>query len=131
MRVWQAFQSPDKKDVIKNHKAFLYATARNLVIDFYRTRETTRTLSIEDNPIIEDSAQALEEKAKIDSDFELVRRSLTGLKQDYQNVIIWHHIDGLSIGEIAKVLDKSPGAVRVLLHRAMEQLKEEVNPNGG
>ena len=39
-----------------------------------------------------------------------------------------HYVDGLSFEEIASLLGSSPGAVRVRLHRARRQLREELAP---
>jgi len=129
LKSWQVFQSSEtrksKREKIRNPRAFLYATARNLVIDFYRTKKRDKILSIEEAKEIEDIEQRIEEKEKVRSDLALIQKRLNSLKEDYQNVIIWRYVDGLSIREIAKILDKSPGAIRVLLHRAMKQLKEQ------
>ena len=122
---WQIFQDKKKKE-IKNPRAFLYTTARHIVIDFYRTNKQDRTLSIEDTKEIEDTRQQLEEREEVRADLALIQQGLNKLKEDYQDVIIWRYVDGLSIGEIARILGRKPGAVRVLLHRAMGQLKEQV-----
>lgn len=37
-----------------------------------------------------------------------------------------HYIDGLSCQEIAALLGSSPGAIRVRLHRARQQLREQL-----
>jgi len=76
-------------------------------------------------PII-DPAQGLEEKMALNSDLEQVKAALTNLKEDYQNVIIWRYLDDLPIPEIAKILDKSEEAARVMLHRALKALKNKL-----
>jgi len=123
---WQVFQEKEKPE-IRNPRAFLYITARHLVIDFYRTKKQKQTVSIEDSREIEDTSEKLEEKENIRSDMALVYDKLKDLSHDYQNVIILRFVEELSIGEISEVLDKSKGATRVLLHRAMGQLKEKMN----
>jgi len=126
LKSWQAFQHKEKPR-IKNPRAFLYVTARHLVIDFYRTKKQKQTVSIEDSREIEDIGERLEEKESIRSDVALIYDRLKGLNQDYQNVIILRFVEDLSIKEISEILDKSRGATRVLLHRAMGQLKEQMN----
>ena len=123
---WQVFQQKEKPE-IRNPRAFLYITARHLVIDFYRTKKQKQTVSIEDSREIEDTSEKLEEKENIRSDMALIHNRLKELNHDYQNVIILRFVEELSIGEISEVLDKSKGATRVLLHRAMGQLKEKMN----
>ena len=123
---WQVFQQKEKPE-IRNPRAFLYITARHLVIDFYRTKKQKQTVSIEDSREIEDTSERLEEKESIRSDVALVYNKLKDLSHDYQNVIILRFVEELSIKEISEVLDKSKGAIRVLLHRAMGQLKEKMN----
>jgi len=46
------------------------------------------------------------------------------MKEEYQNVILWYYVDELPVPEIAKLMDKSEGAIRVLIHRALESLKK-------
>jgi len=122
LRGWESFKSGNK---IENPQAFLYKIARNLVTDHYREKGKIRIVSA-DYVKITDPRTNLEEKAILNSDLDTVRLALTNLKEDYQNVIIWHYLDDLSISEVAKMLEKSEPAVRVQLHRALKSLKNEL-----
>ena len=51
------------------------------------------------------------------------------MKDEYREVIILKFIEELSISEIAKILDKSKGAVRVLLHRALKVVRDLLQEN--
>lgn len=123
LRGWQSFKNNKKK--IENPQAFLYQIARNLVVDHYRDKGRTQTVSADCVPII-DPGEDLEEQALLRSDLDTIKSALTGLKDEYQEVVIWHYIDDLSIPEISKMLNKSEGAVRVTLHRALKSLKNKV-----
>ena len=123
LRGWESFKNGNK---IENPQAFLYKIARNLVTDHYREKGKTRIVSA-DYVKITDPRTNLEEKALARSDLDTIRLALTNLKEDYQNVIIWHYLDDLSISEIAKVMDKSEGAARVQLHRALKSLKSFID----
>lgn len=122
LRVWKCFRDNKKID---NPNAFLYQTARNLITDYYREKGRTQTISIDYVPII-DPGQDLEKKTFQDSDLETIKLNLANLKQDYQELIIWHYIDDLSISEMAKIIDKKEGSVRVKLHRALKALKSKI-----
>jgi len=123
LRGWKVFRNP--KD-IENPPAFLYKIARNLVIDHYREKEQKGTISTQNLRII-DPRSNLEEKAILTSDLNTIKGALTNLKEDYQTVIIWHYLDDLSIPEIAKILEKPEGTIRVTLHRALKSLKNELS----
>lgn len=130
LRGWRAFeksinQKIGTKSQIKNPQAFLYKIARNLVIDYYRERDRASIVSIEDKEIIDPGLNS-EEKAFLDSDLRLISQSLAELKDDYQDIIIWHYVDGLSFREIAKILTKSEGSIRVMTHRALKDLREKI-----
>ena len=125
LRTWEKFKQ-GKENPIDNPSAFLYRTARNLIIDHYRKKGRTQVVSTELTPII-DPREDLEEKAILRSDLNVVRKALTGLKEDYQDVIIWHYLDDLPIPEVSELLDRSEAATRVLLHRALKALKTEIN----
>jgi RNA polymerase sigma factor (sigma-70 family) len=57
---------------------------------------------------------------------QTVRDAVDVLPTGQRNVVLMHYIDGLSCEEIAVLIDSSPGAVRVRLHRARQQLREQL-----
>jgi len=123
LRGWQSFNG--KKGKIENIQAFLYQIARNLLTDHYREIGKAQLVSVEYAPIT-DSSQDLEEKALVQSDLEQVKAALANIKEDYREVIIWYYLDELQVPEIAKILNKSEGTCRVLIHRALKALKNEL-----
>lgn len=122
LRGWKVFGNGEK---VENPSALLYKIARNLIIDHYREKSKAQFVSIHNAPVI-DVHQDLAEKAALSSDLEVIKHSLLGLKEDYQNVIIWRYLDDLPLGEVAKMLGRSEEATRVLLHRAIKSLKNNV-----
>lgn len=124
LKCWECFKRGDNID---NHSAFLYQIARNLVIDHYRNKGKAQLISTEDTPVIIDPKDNLEERAFLNSDIEQIKAVLADLKDDYQNVIIWHYLDDLPIQQVAQKLDKSEDNTRVLLHRALKSLREKIN----
>ncbi len=123
LKTWQVFR--EKGEEIKNPRAFIYRTARNLVIDYYRKKGRTETVSIE-NVSLPDTSSDLEKSVLINSDFEQVKGALSKLSDNYQNVIIMHYIEGMSPKEVSKAIHKSEGATRVLLHRALNLLRQKI-----
>ncbi len=125
LRVWQSIREGKE---IRNLNAFIYIIARNLVIDFYR-RKNTDAVSLDDEnaPEIPDSGKDILQEQMIDSDLQATIKGLDKLKDEYKEAIVLKYFDELSISEIAEVLNKSKGAVRVLLHRALNTLKENIN----
>lgn len=130
LRGWEAFKkanNPHKNNQqIENPSAFLYQIARNLVIDHYRQKGKTQIVSAELTSII-DPRPDLEEKTILRSDLNTIRMALAELKEEYQNVIVWHYLDDLPIRQVAEMLGRTEGAARVLLHRALQSLRKKLN----
>ncbi len=124
LKGWEAYSK--SQDTIENPGAFLYQIARNTVIDYYREKGRTKIVSTEYIPQIIDQKAGLQEKAIISSDFEVVKSAIQSLKKDYQDIIIWHYLDGMEVPEIAKIMQKPAGTVRVMLHRGLKALKKEL-----
>ena len=124
LRVWKKYKGG--KQEIRNVTNFLYQTARNLVIDYYRKKGKVRIVSVEETPL-SDPKVDLEKKAIQNSDLEIIKKTLQELKEDYQNVILWHYVEGFSIKEIAQMMGKTEGGVRVLLSRALKTLKTKLS----
>jgi len=123
LRCWEAFKK--NRNGIENLNAFLYRIASNLVIDHYREKGRTQVVSADCLPIVDPTSDP-SKKSLFKSDLETVRAGMANLKENYQEVLIWHYLDDLPISEIAKMLNKSEGAVRILLHRALKSLKKEL-----
>lgn len=118
----------DIKD-IENPRALLYCIANNLTTDFYRKKNKKELTIIDSNKnILEILSENIDlcKKAELESDIKQIIKFINKLKDDYQNVIIWHYLEELSIKEVAQIMNKSQGAVRVLLHRALNVLKKEL-----
>ena len=123
LRAWKVFKNQNE---IKNQSAFIYRIARNLVVDHYREKGRTQVVSADYVSLI-DPEENSEQKSLLDSDLGTIRFALNKLKDNYQEVIICHYIDDLSVSETAKMLNKSEGAVRVMVHRALKALKKELD----
>lgn len=133
LKTWQYINEMGS-EVIDNLRAFLYQTARNAVIDFYRSRDQKEFVVLpqeqendEEKPSMEiiDEKQDLVEKIELASDLEEVKKALQKIREEYREIIILRFVEEMSVKETAEILGKSEGAVRVLLHRAIAALKEE------
>ena len=124
LKLWQCVK--EDKD-IKNLNAFTYMIARNMVIDFYRKNNHQEESISADHHNIPDEQKDLLRQQIMDSELTDVLKGIENLKDEYKEVIILKYLDELSHSEIASILHKSNGAVRVLLFRATKALKENVH----
>ncbi len=111
-------------------KPLLYKIARNTIIDHYRKNQNRQQVSIDDvdnTVVVIDDKQNPEEEISVRFDFQKVmEEKLPQLKDEYREVIVLRFINELSITEIAKILGKTNGNVRVMIHRALESLQQVV-----
>lgn len=114
----------------KGFSAWIFRIAHNLVVDTYRFKKDRETVELspnvpeyrrEHNPIKMTESSLHSDK---------LRKALSRLKGSYKQVIILKFINELSNPEIAKVLKKSEGGVRILQFRALKALKHELNEIG-
>lgn len=115
-------------------KAWLYRTARNLVIDHYRRRQHRQHLPLPEQ-IAGNGAglgQVVEQRL-LHAD---VLTALQQLTPDQHQVITLKFLEGLSNAEVAHIMDKPVGAVKSLQHRGLAALQrllaepaaERINP---
>ena len=100
--------------------AWVYRIAHNTVIDHYRTRKETAPLS--EQPPIHDERMNLEDHILFQEEKSTLTKAITRLSPLHQHVLVLRFINGLKPEEVADVLDKNVGAVRVLQHRALKAL---------
>jgi RNA polymerase sigma-70 factor (ECF subfamily) len=108
--------------------SWLYRIAGNAVIDFYRTKKTNLDIeSVPEEVVAEEVSfgDAFDNRL----DLERVQQCLKKLEPSYQDVLIMKFVEELSNKEIAVALEKSEGAIRVIQHRAIKQLKKYLEKN--
>ncbi len=125
LKLWEHIR---EGKAVRSIGPLLFQIARHSVIDFYRARAKTAP-----GGTLDDFAHIVDEKGlarlKLYGDLQALRNALRELKDEYREVIVLHHIEGFEHKEIAAIVGKSPMATRVLLHRAMQTLKELVTRN--
>jgi RNA polymerase sigma-70 factor, ECF subfamily len=106
-------------NTIDSLQSFLYRVAYHKIVDHYRFKERQAVLldEVKEELRVPETASAV-------VDLELLKKHIGKLKQEYQDVILLRHVEGLSIAEIGDILEKDANNVRVTLHRATAALKE-------
>ena len=106
------------------YSAFLYQVARNVLVDHYRSNVEEQAL--EDAAPLADGGPEPEVSIQQQQELLLVQRAMTRLPGDYQEVIRLRVVLSLPTATAAAWLDRSEGALRVLLYRALKALRREV-----
>ena len=107
--------------------SFIYRIARNLIIDYYRKKkEYLIDIDDEIKDTIADQNQDILANLTRKQEIEDLKESLSYLKDDYQEILIFRYVEDLSISEIAEITGKKEGALRVQSHRAVKALEKVV-----
>lgn len=106
-------------------KALIYRIARTMIADFYRARQM-QTVSLNDDQALEVPSKDLPLPDRMDQiiEKEKLKRALGQLKESYREAVTLRYLDEMTIEEVAEALEKTPGTVRVLIHRALKALEE-------
>lgn len=125
LKTWNYILEKSLKDH-KTLKALFYKIARNLIIDHYRKNKDKEIVSLDGDNGIEviDEKQSASRVMELKTDLLVLETKLPELKDEYREVIILRFVNELSIKEVAEILDKSKGNVRVLIFRALKALRE-------
>lgn len=115
--------------------SWLYQIARNKIIDYYR--QVKRNISLDE--ILKENALPTEFVSAahhtivnaLNATYEMqaIMNALGRLNDNQQNILILRYIEDLSPEEIGSVLKKTPGAVRLIQHRALKKLKTVIEQN--
>jgi RNA polymerase sigma-70 factor (ECF subfamily) len=112
--------------------SWIITIAGNLVIDYYREHQKVMITDEIEKISEKDLGNQIpgpERQAEMNFDNGVIKKAVLKLNGDKQKVILMHFIDGLSYEEIAQVLNKSEGAIRVIQYRALSDLRGMVKRN--
>jgi len=109
-----------------NFLAWIYRIANNSIIDFYRKRARRPSISLEeiqyDIPAPEPSKPVFTENR--------MKEVLSHLTQEQADVITLRFIQDYNNEEVAKIMGKTVGAIKVLQFRALKILRDYFRKEG-
>lgn len=107
-------------------RAWLYRSAHNLVVDYYRRQQHRQHLPLDEAILAGSDNPAA--AAEVALEVSRVRRALHHLTEEQQQVLALKFLQGLSNEEVAVVMDKPVGAVKALQHRGLKALQRHLAP---
>jgi RNA polymerase sigma-70 factor, ECF subfamily len=125
MRVIQHIRRFDAK---RNFDAWLFAVARNIVIDYLRRRRPGSLEEPVDDDLTLSGLLATGAPGPLDQVLrseiiELVRRALESQPPVYREILSLRFVEEMKLEEIAEVLSVPLGTVKTRLARALERLR--------
>jgi RNA polymerase sigma-70 factor, ECF subfamily len=107
--------------------AWLFTIAHNVVVSFYRRQRPTTSLDSEIADWPDDQRPEL--AAELGIEYERVRLAMRRLKPEQQQVLAMRFLEDLPFRDIAAALGKSEVNVRVMQHRALQELRRVLERN--
>lgn len=127
LKAWEAL--PDYRVEGQPWTAWLFRIAGNTVIDYYRTRHPHSEL---EEALPADGPEPVE-RVSLGEEMAQLRAALGQLPPEQQHLLVLRFVEGLSHAEVARILGKTEGNVRVMQHRALAalaKLLESSSPSG-
>ena len=108
--------------------SYLHRAAVNASIDLLRSRKPSRRIPLEDVAVRlaedDESSPETEQRGKELADW--LRSAVSRLSPQAAEIFSLRYLEGYKNLEIAEMVQTSPGVVAVVLHRARQRLREEL-----
>jgi RNA polymerase sigma-70 factor (ECF subfamily) len=131
-KFWQTIISGGQ---LHSEPAFLFAIARNKVIDWYRKKKPVSLDQMIDSALDEEREpfQLVDVEAcnnmKISTEAKFVVMSLQKIAPQYREILQMRFVDDLSIKEMAQILGVTENAVSLRLNHGLHKLREKLGIN--
>lgn len=110
-------------------KAYIAITVRNAAIDILRQDKANLIIPVEDIAAITDTAGFQDRTADFVIRLEnsqQIQDALSRLSSRHKDAITLRYLYGYSHADISDVLGTTPGNVKVMIHRALQSLKKQI-----
>lgn len=110
-------------------RAWIFRIARNRMVDHYRRESYRRHSSVEEMAEagrLPEAADDPEAETMGVLERERILALTEDLTADQREVILLRLVADLPVAEVAELMDRTPGAVKVLQHRALRALAERL-----
>lgn len=102
-------------------KSWIYQMARNIHNDYRNQLKRSGNLFISDETIPVDIIN--EEESYNEEDYDRLEMALSELGNEQREIIVLSRFEGLKYEEISKITGQSVPAIKVMIHRAIRQLR--------
>jgi len=120
-RLWKEI-SFDRE--VKSPSGFLFRVAKNLITDHYRVKDQNpANLDNLDNVLVDQKEDVLSTIVQND-EMRTIKAALDQLSEDSRLAVSLYYIEQLPYSDVAKALNRSQGATRVMVSRGMKQLRK-------
>ena len=116
------------QDTGRPFSAWLYQIALNAVADRYRSQRPTD--DIDDQYQLSDGS-SLEETAAHRDELRRIWQLIEELPDQQRTALVLKFQEDMKIEDIAVAMGKSPGAVKLLVHRGVTRLRQQAAPDVG
>ena len=119
----KAHRALQSYDLDRDFASWLYRIVLNLAIDHKRRRDRDKSVPTDKVEEMMDARRAMVEDEDKAATIERVETVLEGMPEKYRVPLTLKDIDGLSVEEVARILDVSYSTVRWRLHKAREMFR--------
>jgi RNA polymerase sigma-70 factor, ECF subfamily len=128
LKIWENINKYNPKKGI--FASWVFRIAHNLIIDHYRSFKDKEYEELKiDIPTYDREHNPIKSTEKALNNVYL-KRAISKLKVAYRDIIVYKFINEFSNFEIAELMGKSEGSLRILQHRALKALQKEFKEMG-
>ncbi len=112
---------------IKSIRPFLYKTASNLIIDWYKKKKD-KSVSLEE--LQEEGFQVKETSSRtplLNAETSEVITVIKKMDESYRDAILMRYLGDLKLKEIAEIMGEKENVISVRIHRGLKKLRELLN----
>ena len=116
-----------------NGRPWLLTIVRNTAYNLIKKNQTANltTTFDEEEHVLERESASPATLLEQNEESKLVRQAIDRLPDEFREILVLRHLEGLSYKEIADVAHLAPGTVMSRLARARAKLKEYLMPHSG
>jgi RNA polymerase sigma-70 factor, ECF subfamily len=125
LQAYRHFERAQRESDGRPLRPWLIRIAHNLAANYYRDRSRRPQTNLEDAAVVS-APHGTEDLVEGREELQAVLEGVSKLADDRREALIMRFALDMSNREIARALDRSEGATKVLIHRAIKQLEQDL-----
>ena len=130
LQAYRHFERAQRESNGRPLRPWLIRIAHNLAANYYRDRSRRPQTRLEDAAVVS-APYGTAELAEGRQELHDVLEGVSKLPEDRREALIMRFALGMDNREIARAIDRSEGATKVLIHRAIRQLEQNLKEEHG